>query len=164
MAHSEAADLAQVGAVDISDLLSRLPFMPRLTVVKTKSVSMPVTCRHCEDAPCVNACPNGAVSYREKSVQIDQSRCVGCKSCMLACPYGAINVVTVPAPKLYGNADNPKTVAAQARKCDLCLGRENGPACVSNCPTKALRVMDEANMEDTLRRRREAGVLAEVRE
>ena len=86
-----------------------------------------VGCMHCEDAPCVFACPTGAVFRDEETglVVVEQSRCIGCHSCLLACPYGA--------PR-FGK--NNKMV-----KCDGCIHRVKAgllPACAAACPTRAL--------------------------
>ena len=50
---------------------------------------LPVQCQQCEDAPCVHVCPTGA-SYRDADgkVLVDKEKCIGCKYCMMACPYG----------------------------------------------------------------------------
>ena len=129
-------------------------FKPRLTMVKNATVSTVVLCRHCEDAPCVNACPSGAIVYRNDSVQVLQERCVGCKSCMVACPYGAMQVVSVPAAPT--GLLKSRTTRAQALKCDLCDGRAAGPACVGACPTHALHLVDHDQMEATLKKRQQA--------
>ena len=126
-------------------------FMPRLSVVKNESVSTVALCRHCEDAPCANACPSGAIVYRNDSVQVIQERCVGCKSCMVACPYGAMRIVSVPAPQT--GLIKSRATRAQALKCDLCENREQGPACVAACPTHALQLVDAARMEAALKQR-----------
>ncbi|MGQ9371037.1 4Fe-4S dicluster domain-containing protein [Azospirillum sp. ST 5-10] len=139
--------------------LSSSSFTPRLKVVKTATVSTPVMCHHCEDAPCVNACPSHAIGYRQNSVQVDQERCLGCKSCMMACPFGAMDVVTVTAVKQVAGIKMSLGVKAQAHKCDLCVGRDGGPACVETCPTKALYVMDRAAVTQTLALRRERAAL-----
>jgi electron transport protein HydN len=164
LSHAGANTLTQLGAVDVDELFAQLPFMPRITLIRDETVCMPVTCRHCDDAPCLNACPKGAIAYKDDSVQVDQERCVGCKTCMLVCPYGAMNVVTVPVARRHGDVAVAAGVKAQAQKCDLCRGRAKGPACVANCPTQALAVMGSADMEKTLQRRRESAALgAEAR-
>jgi anaerobic dimethyl sulfoxide reductase subunit B len=90
-----------------------------------------LACMHCEDAPCLMACPGGAISRDAvtRAVVVDGSLCIGCHSCSMACPFG------VPRFGTDGTM----------RKCDLCTVRiENGlePACVRVCPTKALRQGD----------------------
>lgn len=104
-------------------------FSARIRVVKSGSFTTAVTCHHCEDAPCANVCPVGAISRVSGTVYVEQSLCIGCKSCMLACPFGAMQVTLQDAQ-------------VQALKCDLCLHRENGPACVEACPTQALNCID----------------------
>ena len=89
-------------------------------------VVIPMTCLHCEDAWCLSVCPAGAISRDEKTnaVVIDQTRCAGCKMCMLACPYGNIHF------------DHEKLVS---RKCDLCGG---DPKCVKHCIGGALNFVE----------------------
>lgn len=135
--------------------LSTTTFAPRLRVIKSLDISTPVTCHHCDDAPCVNACPSGAIVYRQNTVQVEQERCLGCKTCVIACPFGAMEVVTVPAEQRFAGVRVALGVKAEAHKCDLCIDRAAGPACISVCPTDALHIMDESYMEETLRRRRE---------
>ena len=90
-----------------------------------------LACMHCEDAPCLFACPTGAIQ-RDAGTQIvgvDASLCIGCHSCSIACPFG------VPR---FG-ADG------KMQKCDLCEERLKyglEPACVRVCPTRALRAGD----------------------
>lgn len=135
-------------------------FEPRLRVVRTLDVSTPVTCRHCEDAPCAAACPNRAIFTRDGVVRVDQSRCIGCKSCVLACPFGAMTVVTRPVGRSIAGLLVADGVDARAEKCDLCADRAAGPACAQVCPTDALHVMDEASIEATARLRRLRAVRA----
>ena len=113
--------------------LHGLQSMPRLHVMRNEKESAPQLCHHCEDAPCGNVCPTGAISREKGYVRVDQARCIGCKSCMLACPFGAMQVQQV------GND-------VQALKCDLCAHRESGPACVEACPTHALSCVDLARL------------------
>lgn len=84
-------------------------------------------CNHCDDAPCITICPTRAL-YRAPNgvVDFDDSRCIGCKACMNACPYDALYI-------------NPATNTAH--KCNYCNHRvEVGlePACVVVCPTHAI--------------------------
>ena len=84
-------------------------------------------CNQCDDAPCISICPTRAL-YRAPNgvVDFDDSRCIGCKACMNACPYDAIYI-------------NPETNTAH--KCNYCNHRvEVGlePACVTVCPTHAI--------------------------
>jgi len=149
-----ACVLAHAGEAGVASL-SPISFAPRLHVIKGMTVSTAVTCRHCEDAPCVNVCPSGAIIYSHNSVQVLQERCVGCKTCMVACPFGAMDVITVPVTKQFGGVSVKNGVKAQAHKCDLCDNNATGPACVAVCPTKALHVADRSTIDTTLRLRQE---------
>ncbi len=84
-------------------------------------------CNHCDDAPCMTICPTSALHRTPNGiVDFDDSRCIGCKACMQACPYDAIYI-------------NPETNTAH--KCNFCTHRiEVGlePACVVVCPTHAI--------------------------
>lgn len=135
--------------------LSPASFKPRLKMVRGATVSTAVMCHHCEDAPCVNACPSNAIVYRQNSVQVEQDRCLGCKSCVMACPFGAMDVITVPAARQFAGVKLSVGVKALAHKCDLCVTNPAGPACVSVCPTEALHLMDRNAVEETMRLRRE---------
>ncbi|MFC0225709.1 4Fe-4S dicluster domain-containing protein [Serratia aquatilis] len=118
-------------------------FTPRLKVMKTFSISAPMLCRQCENAPCLNACPNDAIYNQNGSVQVLQSRCIGCKTCMVACPYGAMEVVV----NQKNGSDDAIHQRAQANKCDLCQGRSEGPACIEVCPTAALTLIRPADLQ-----------------
>lgn len=122
---------------------------PRLNVVTTLTVSAPIACHHCADAACVHACPEGALYYEGDVVAIRQERCIGCRNCVQACPFGAVEVATqVKIDNLAG-----LKIASQKRsflvKCDLCTDREAGPACVGACPTTALRLVDKETLADS---------------
>ena len=107
--------------------------MPRLKVMLNEKESAPQLCHQCEDAPCANVCPTGAIHRAAGAWLVEQARCIGCKSCMVACPFGAMQVRVVED-------------RVQALKCDLCAHREGGPACVEACPTHALRCIDPASL------------------
>lgn len=84
-------------------------------------------CNHCEDAPCATICPTSALFTRADGiVDFDNDRCIGCKSCMQACPYDALYI-------------DPETQTAA--KCNYCAHRVDGgyePACVVVCPVQAI--------------------------
>jgi electron transport protein HydN len=139
VAHSQDQDVTA---------LTQKNFAPRLHVIKGVNVSTAVMCRQCEDAPCANVCPNGAISRQQDRVMVMQERCIGCKTCVVACPYGAMEVVTKPVFRQNGAAISAVSEKAEAHKCDLCTGRENGPACMEVCPTKALHCVDRNMLQE----------------
>ena len=120
-------------AVAHQDDFTAEAFTSRLRVVKGDAYTTAVGCHQCEDAPCANVCPTHAISLTAGAWLVEQTRCIGCKSCMVACPFGAMQV------RLVGSR-------AQALKCDLCVQREGGQACVEACPTHALRCVDPASI------------------
>jgi carbon-monoxide dehydrogenase iron sulfur subunit len=102
--------------------------LPRLRVEEKGVVSLSVRCQHCEAAPCLYACLTGAICRDpvEGVVKVDPEKCIGCWTCLLVCPLGAIK------QDIAGN---------RVVKCDLCQGEEV-PVCVANCPNEALVYMD----------------------
>lgn len=130
-------------------------FYPRIHVMKGYTISTAVVCRQCEDAPCANVCPNGAISRKDDFVYVDQAKCIGCKTCVIACPYGTMEVISRPVEQQQMTALNTiQQYRAEAHKCDLCHTRENGPACVEVCPTQALIVVDRNLMDELVKERR----------
>lgn len=123
---------------------------PRLRVTRTYDISAPVACHHCEDAPCAKACPTGAVFFDPENhrIGVDESKCIGCKSCVMACPFGAVKVATKQVPVLMGDVQVGTKTKSFVLKCDLCVDRPGGPACVAACPTKGLVLLDEEALED----------------
>ncbi|UWM65050.1 4Fe-4S dicluster domain-containing protein [Enterobacter sp. CP102] len=116
-------------------------FNPRLKVMRLDDISVPVMCHQCENAPCVRACPTGALSMGAQRVDADGERCIGCQSCVVTCPFGAIAIQV--------SAGLTPTIV----KCDLCDTRENGPACVDVCPTAALSKMTEEQISELQKQR-----------
>lgn len=120
----------------------------RLDVLSLESGKMPNQCRQCDDAPCANVCPTGALRIDNACVELCEEICIGCKLCTIACPYGAIHVDAECPPSVRdewesnleaGCVSGLKSIAI---KCDLCAGIETGPACVGVCPTGALVMID----------------------
>ena len=118
---------------------------------KVSRMFLPMACQHCEDAPCIKACPCGAL-HKESggTVAIDYNTCCGHGTCVDVCPYGAIYM---------------DPVAKQAVKCHNCyhrteLGME--PACVPTCPSEALHFGDlndpESEINQAMNEVREADV------
>ena len=101
-------------------------------VPESKTVNVPMSCLHCEEAACVSVCPTGASYKRDDGiVLIDPEKCMGCNYCAWACPYGAREL---------------DQQAGVMKKCTLCVDRiyderlapeERQPACVLACPTSA---------------------------
>ena len=141
MAHSQAGTLVEALSAET------LP-QPRVHVEPLGDFGMPLQCRHCEDAPCIMVCPTEAIRRFDPDgpVILDQQRCIGCKFCMMVCPFGVIDI----------SRDGKAMI-----KCDLCLklteaGQEEPqPACVAACPTGALRFEE---VTEYLRRRRRQAV------
>lgn len=164
----EAAHMTQAIAIDISkctgcgtcELMCSFrhhgEFNPRKarirkTVFLLDEIAVPVVCSQCEDAWCERICPAGAI---ERSVEpnsgaavvaVDEQRCVGCKMCMLACPFGNIVV-----------GEN-----GCAEKCDLCDG---DPQCVKFCARGALRFIDPQRPEEEKRQKLAVALAASYKE
>jgi electron transport protein HydN len=129
-------------------------FNPKLFMVKTAAVSSPVQCHHCENPACMSACAEKAITIVNGAVAIDEKKCIGCKDCMLACPFGAVELV-----EMEGHVKNPDGSPRKiANKCDLCANIPGGPNCVKVCPTDALSVVTEEVMEESIAAKRIAAV------
>jgi len=103
-----------------------------------------VTCNHCDNPPCVRVCPTKATFKRDDGiVMMDYHRCIGCRYCMAACPYGSRSFNwRDPRPFIKDiNPDFPTRTRGVVEKCDLCverLGQGLIPACVDVCPQNAM--------------------------
>jgi sulfite dehydrogenase (quinone) subunit SoeB len=119
----------------------------------SRTIHFPKSCLHCDDAPCVTACPTGA-SYKRQDdgiVLVDESKCIGCGLCAWSCPYGAREM------DLAGGV---------MKKCTLCVDRiynenipeaQRQPACVNTCPASARHFGDfndpDSNVSEMVRER-----------
>ena len=118
------------------------------TYPNAKRTITPMLCMMCENPACVEACPTGASVLREDGIVIiDKTVCIGCKTCMQACPYGARYYVESAETGYFGDQLNEYEQVAYTvqitntvDKCDFCLARNGGtpdPACVKACMTEA---------------------------
>lgn len=153
---------------------------PRLIVTYTPEGAMPLQCRQCDRPACMTVCPVKAINLRNGSVVLNETVCIGCKMCGLACPFGVILTGGTPVP-VYGfnlgqysyindpyqsapmrlrELDQPNFLSLLtwhigqkkvAVKCDLCYFDAQGPACVRACPHKALSLTDPQGEDETAR-------------
>jgi anaerobic carbon-monoxide dehydrogenase iron sulfur subunit len=127
------------------DMLTAMTEVPapraRVKLTSVDGVSVPTECRHCDAAACVAACPTGAVfkDGPHGPVMLKSELCVGCGSCVVACPYGVIR---------------QHYETHEVYKCDLCaerLAAETIPACVEACPTGCLSFQVESELHSWLK-------------
>jgi Fe-S-cluster-containing hydrogenase component 2 len=108
------------------------PFHSRIKVIKWEHAvrNVPMNCRQCEEAPCEMICPSNAITYDDELgiVKIRYARCIGCRSCISVCPFGAMGF----------NSHEKKVF-----KCDLCDGE---PLCVKFCAYDALEFVDNEEL------------------
>jgi len=109
---------------DMVKALKDVQINPRIRIEENMGVSFAVSCRHCEEPLCVKSCITGALGVGSDGVvEIDTDKCVGCYTCIMACPYGAI----MPGDE------------GVIQKCELCVKNAvDMPACVAGCPNKAI--------------------------
>ncbi len=112
----------------------------RVRVEGANGLAFPLQCRHCLQAPCVEACLTGALTRDPKTnlVIVHEDRCIACWTCTMFCPYGVI----YPWPERNF-----------ALKCDRCAFMEH-PICIEVCPCRALELVDVENLEEILRQKR----------
>ena len=103
--------------------------LARVKVDEKAAISFPSLCHHCDTPICVYSCITGAMAKDPVTsvVSINPDKCVGCWTCVMVCPFGAVI---------------PDNARGKAFKCDLCQHRQS-PACVENCPNQALSLVDE---------------------
>jgi molybdopterin-containing oxidoreductase family iron-sulfur binding subunit len=115
---------------------------------------IPVLCNHCDNPPCVRVCPTTATWQREDGiVAMDMHRCIGCRYCTVACPYGSrsfnwLDPREYLPPESELNPDFPTRTKGVVEKCNFCseiLAREGAdakPACVTACKAGAMKFGD----------------------
>ena len=123
--HSDSKDLIKAFKTENGRAL------PRARIEAKGEISLSIRCQQCDDSPCVYACLTGALSRDPETgnIKVDEEKCVGCWTCILVCPFGAVKQDII----------RKKTV-----RCDLCPGEEI-PVCVVNCPNEALTCVEVRN-------------------
>lgn len=108
---------------DMVKALKNVSIHPRIQLEEGNNINFAVSCRHCDDPLCVKGCITGALSIHDGVITADTNKCVGCYTCILCCPYGAIS------PSDHG----------VIQKCELCTNNIKGaPYCVQGCPNNAI--------------------------
>lgn len=114
---------ANSGETDMVKALKGVQINPRIRIEEGDGVSFAVSCRHCTDPLCVKSCITGSLTIQDGAVMFNREKCVGCYTCILACPYGAV----MPSDQ------------GVVQKCELCMKNSAGqPACVTACPNRAI--------------------------
>jgi len=111
------------------------PYNDGITTLR-EEIAFMFACRRCEDYPCVNSCPNGALKREAGLIKRSNLVCIACKTCSIACPFGTILVELLPY--LVG-------------RCDECIGRlkkDEVPLCVARCESGAIQYLKEDDITD----------------
>ncbi len=128
---------------DTGHFWMRMTQETRGTVPKVRVSYLPILCMHCDDAPCIPACPvdGGIYKRHDGLVIIDPTKCTGCRHCIDACPYGCI----------YFNESS--NIAQKCTGCAHLLDKGwKEPRCVDACMTGAIRFGEEAELSDLIQK------------
>ena len=114
-----------------------------------RSYSLPMLCQHCETAPCVDVCPTGA-SFRRADgiVLVDKHICIGCRYCMMACPYKARSFVHENLTDQVPNTPRGKGTVESCNFCVHRVDRDREPACVEACTSAGHNALVFGDMND----------------
>lgn len=118
------------------------------TYPTAKMKFLPMPCMHCDEPPCLTVCPTGATFKREDGlVLIDDTKCMGCRYCVVSCPYDSRHFLRTIDSYYADNSSTPYETVKQETfeegtvvKCDFCADRLSQgklPACVETCPGQA---------------------------
>jgi len=157
------------------------PLIQRVTIIEkevgqypdVKRMYIPKRCMNCEDPACVEVCPSGATVKRDDGiVSVDQDKCIGCRYCIMACPYNARTFVAEQRsyhdiPSVWEKVRYAEHTIGVVDKCDFCCDRiDDGlakgqvpgkdqdatPACVISCIAKALDFGDLDDKDSVVNR------------
>lgn len=114
---------ASTNEKDMARALKGVKIKPSIRVEEKDGITYAVSCRHCTEPLCIKGCITGALTKNDGVITVDRDRCIGCYTCILCCPYGAIS---------------PSEEGA-IRKCELCIKTSSGiPQCVKGCPNAGI--------------------------
>lgn len=151
----------QTNATQPGTYYTRVQIRERGTFPNAVQEYVPEICNHCDDAPCVRACPSGAsMKMEDGTVQIDAKRCIGCEACIPGCPYNnrflnsekKATYWGKEGQDVYEQARSKEHLQGTVAKCSFCAPRrEKGmtPACVETCPggARIFGDLDDPNSE-----------------
>jgi molybdopterin-containing oxidoreductase family iron-sulfur binding subunit len=111
--------------------------------------SLPMLCQHCEHPPCVDVCPTGASFKRADGiVLVDKHICIGCRYCMMACPYKARSFIHETLQDQLPNAPRGKGTVESCTFCVHRVDNDETPACVEACTAEEHNAMVFGNLND----------------
>ena len=121
---------------------------------EAQNKSVVLLCNHCDEPPCAQVCPVQATYKRDDGIVIvDHHRCIGCRYCVIACPYNArfFNFKEAHGDESWPNKDFPRRSHGVAEACTLCahrLDRGQPPACVEACAATNARALTVGDLND----------------
>ncbi|MBI4985562.1 MAG: 4Fe-4S dicluster domain-containing protein [Rhodocyclales bacterium] len=159
---------AENGLVEpIADLRQGSQWIRKIDLVDTatgRQHSLPMMCQHCAKPPCVDVCPTGASFKRADGiVLVDRHICIGCRYCMMACPYKARSFVHQPLTTQ--NPEVPRGLGC-VEACTFCVQRTDrglAPACADACPQGAMLFGDLNDPQSAIAKRLKEVATTQVR-
>ena len=113
---------ASTNQKDIARALKEKVIRPVINIEEAEGISFALSCRHCREPLCVKGCITGALKKENDIITTNKNKCIGCYTCILCCPYGAI----------YPSEESV------IQKCELCINIHGTPQCVQGCPNRAI--------------------------
>jgi carbon-monoxide dehydrogenase iron sulfur subunit len=108
---------------DMARALKDIKISPKIRIEEMSGICFAVSCRHCSEPLCVKGCITGALTKSDGVITINKDKCIGCYTCILCCPYGAVS----------------SSEDGAVQKCELCIKTKSKiPQCVKGCPNGAI--------------------------